>query len=112
MIPAKTRCLFRGFTLSFLTFVGVGPREVKFFGDLDDSQATFISSRLGQNAERLLKTELGKGLSDGNISTKELILRNNTYPIRKYTDLLLDSDRQQAIKALREALKYKGVTGE
>jgi len=99
----------------FLTFAGTatGPREVKFFGDLNDSQATFIASKLEHDAGKQLRTELGRVLNDNNISTKELILRSKSYPIRQYTDLLADSYREQAMKTLREALPTsKGVMGE
>ncbi|KAJ7377789.1 hypothetical protein OS493_026356 [Desmophyllum pertusum] len=76
-----------------LTFVG--PREVKFFGDLDDSQASLIASKLGQNGEALLRRELG----NDSLSTKELMRQ----PQR---------DRDKVIKAFREALpRYKGVSG-
>jgi len=97
----------------FLTFAGTGLREVNFFGDLNDSQATVIANNLGHDAEELLRTELGRGLNDSNISTKELILRSTSYPIRKYTNSLADGYRGQAIKTLREALgTSKGVVGE
>lgn len=93
--------------MAFLIFAG--PREVKFFGDLNDSEASLISSKLGQNAEALLRKELG----NNNKSTKDLILQSKNYLIRKYTDLVPSSDRERAIKALREALPtFKGVTGE
>ncbi|XP_078384574.1 uncharacterized protein LOC144667044 isoform X2 [Oculina patagonica] len=83
-------------------------REVKFFGDLNDSEASLISSKLGQNAKALLRKELG----NSNIPTKDLILQSKNYPIRRYTDLVPSSDRETAIKALREALPtFKGVTG-
>ena len=97
----------------FLTFVGTGPREVKFFGDLNGSQATEIVDKLGQVAEKLLRKELESGPNDSSLSTKDLILRSKSYRIRKYTDLLADDCRGQAIKALREALPTsKGVVGE
>ena len=97
----------------FLTFVGTGPREVKFFGDLNDTQATEIVDKLGQDAKKLLRRELESGPNDSNLSTKDLILRRKLYPIRKYTDLLADGCRGQAIKTLREALPTsKGVVGE
>ena len=99
--------------ITFLTFVGTGPREVKFFGDLNESQASFIAENLGSNAEKLLRKVLGRGLSDNNLSTKDLVLRSKTISFRKYTNLLDDSDREQAIKALRKALPMpKGVLGE
>ena len=97
----------------FLTFVGTEPREVKFFGDLNGSQATFIVEKLGEDAEKLLRKELKSGPNDSSLSTKDLILQSKSYPIRKYTDLLADRDREQAIKTLREALPTsKGVVGE
>lgn len=97
----------------FLTFVGTGPREVKFFGDLNDSQATVIVTKLGQSAEKLLRRELESGPNDSILSTKELMKQSKSYPIRKYTDLLADGDREQAIKTLREVLPTsKGVLGE
>ncbi|XP_020610415.1 uncharacterized protein LOC110048990 isoform X2 [Orbicella faveolata] len=93
--------------------LSTGLREVNFFGDLNDSQATVIANNLGHDAEELLRTELGRGLNDSNISTKELILRSTSYPIRKYTNSLADGYRGQAIKTLREALgTSKGVVGE
>lgn len=99
--------------ITFLTFVGTGPREVKFFGDLNESQATFIAENLGSNAEILLRKVLGRELSDSNLSTKDLVLLSRETSFRDYTNLLDDSDREQAIKALREALpKPKGVLGE
>ena len=86
---------------------------MKFFGDLNDDQATFIANKLGQDAEKQLRTELVRVLNNNNISTKELILRSKSYPIRKYTNLLADSHRGEAIKTLREALPAsKGVVGE
>ena len=98
--------------ITFLTFVGTGPREVKFFGDLNESQATLIAENLGSNAEKLLRKVLGRGLSD-NLSTKDLVLRSRTTSFRDYTNLLDDSVREQAIKVLRKALpKPKGVLGE
>ena len=102
------------FTVRFLTFAGTGPREVKFFGDINDSQASDIANKLGQDAVKLLRTELGRELHDmSNISTKELILRSKSYPIRDYTNLLAVSYRGQAITTLREALPTsKGVVGE
>lgn len=88
------------------------PREVKFFGDLNDSQATVVANKLGQDAEKLLRRKLMSGPNDSNISTKELILQSKSYPIREYTNLLADSDRKQAIQTLREALPTsKGVVG-
>ena len=97
----------------FLTFAGTGPRVVKFFGDLNENQAIVIVNKLGQDAGKLLRTELGRGRNVSNISTKELILQSTTYPIRKYTNLLADSHREQAIKTLRKALPTpKGVVGE
>ncbi|XP_078342187.1 uncharacterized protein LOC144627991 isoform X5 [Oculina patagonica] len=86
----------------------LSPREVKFFGDLNDSEASLISSKLGPNAKALLRKELG----NSNIPTKDLILQSKNYPIRRYTDLVPSSDRETAIKVLREALPtFKGVTG-
>ena len=100
-------------TITFLTFVGTAPGEVKFFGDLNESQATFIAENLGSNAEILLRKVLGRELSDSNLSTKDLVLLSRETSFRDYTNLLDDSDREQAIKALREALpKPKGVLGE
>ena len=97
----------------FFTFAGTGPREVKFFGDLNNREATLIVNKLGQDAEKLLRTELGKGHNVSNIPTKELILQSRSYPIRNYTSLLADDHREQAIKTLREALPtFKGVIGE
>ena len=97
----------------FLIFVGTRPRELKFFGDLNDSEATVIVSKLEQNAEKLLRTELGSGTNDSKMSTKELILKSKSYPFRKYTDLLDNSDRGQVIKTLREVFPTsKGVMGE
>lgn len=100
-------------TITFLTFVGTAPRKVKFFGDLNESQATSIAEKLGSNAEKRLRKVLGRELSDSNLSTKELVLRSKTTSFRDYTNELDDSDREQAIKALREALpKPKGVLGK
>lgn len=84
-------------------------REVKFFGDLYDNEASLVSSKLGQDAEKLLRNALGKGSTK---STKELIRLSVNYPIRTYTDQLPKEYRERTIKALREALSYKGVTGE
>lgn len=84
---------------------------MKFFGDLDDSQASLIASKLGQNGEALLRRELG----NDSLSTKELMRQpqSKKYPIRKYTDLVPKGDRDKVIKAFREALpRYKGVSGE
>ena len=97
----------------FLTFVGTRHREVKFFGNLNESEATVIVQNLEQDAEKLLRAELGSGTNDSQISTKELILQSKSYPIRKYTNLLAGRCREQAIKTLREALPtFKGVVGE
>lgn len=101
-------------TTTFLTFVGTAPREVKYFGDLNESQATVIAKKLGSNAEKQLrKVLLERGLSDSNLSTKELVLQSKMTSFRDYTNSLDDSDREQAIKALRDALpRPKGVLGE
>ena len=97
----------------FLTFVGTRPREVKFFGDLNESEAAVIVSKLGKDAEELLRKQLESGTNDSKMSPKELILKSKSYPFRKYTDLLANSDREQVIKTLREVLPTsKGVMGE
>ena len=90
-----------------------GPREVKCFGDLDDSQASRIASELGQTAKAQLKEELKRELGHSNISTKDMMLQSKNYRIRKFTDSLSDSDRGEVIKIFRKALPaHKGVTGE
>ena len=87
---------------------------MKFFGDLNDSQATVVVSKLRQDALELLRIVLEEALKpDMHLSTKELILQSKTYQIRHYTNLLDDSYREQAIEALRKALPTsKGVFGE
>ena len=82
---------------------------MKFFGDLYDNEAALVSRKLGQGAGALLRNALGK---DSSKSTEELILQSKTYPIRSYTDQLPKEYRERTIKALREALSYKGVTGK
>lgn len=90
----------------------LSPREVKCFGDLDDSQASRIASELGQTAKAQLKEELKRELGHSNISTKDLMLQSKNYRIRKFTDSLSDSDRGEVIKIFRKALPaHKGVTG-
>ena len=88
---------------------------MKFFGDLDEKQASQFIDEVDQESLNHLRNELIQELHcDKSVATSVLLQQSKKYPFRQFTDSLTDEKRREnVIKALRKALpRYKGVTGK
>lgn len=103
------------------SFICLDPSEAKkveFFGDLDETQASEIVSRLKAQEPvtlELLQQQLTQDLGiDKMVSTAELVRQSKEYRIRKFLDSLSrEVPRVTAITIFREVLStYEGVTGK
>ncbi|CAH3025570.1 unnamed protein product [Porites evermanni] len=92
-------------------------KKVEFFGDLDETQASEIVSRLrAQEPDtlELLQQQLTQDIGINKmVSTAELVRQSKEYRIRKFLDSLSSEVRRvTAITIFREVLStYEGLTG-
>ena len=88
---------------------------MEFFGDLDETQASEIVSRL-KTKEPYTLEYLRKQLTQdvGIVEMVELVRRSKKYRIRKFLDSLpSEVPRDTVITIFRDVLStYKGVTGK
>lgn len=87
-------------------------RKVECFGDLTESEASQLVEKLGKGSELLLRKKLLEALrADESVTTETLIKKSIKYPIRQFTDMLSDDQRQDIIKTFREVVRVGGITG-
>lgn len=88
-------------------------RKVECFGDLTESEASQLVEKLGKGSELLLRKKLLEALrADESVTTETLIKKSIKYPIRQFTDMLSDDQRQDIIKTFREVVRVGGITGK
>ena len=100
---------------SFVCLDAIEEKKVEFFGDLDETQASEIVSRL-KTKEPYTLEYLRKQLTQdlGIVEMVELVRRSKKYRIRKFLDSLpSEVPRDTVITIFRDVLStYKGVTGK
>lgn len=60
-----------------------------------------------------MREKLSKAVeANESVTTETLIKKSIEYPIRQFTDMLSDDQRQDIIKTFREVVRVGGITGK